>query len=338
MVGRGGAGKEQRLIQVVRAEWKQIALAPESSVLVGFSGGRDSTALLAALRPVVANLHALHVDHAVREESAGDAEHASVVARRLGVPFTSKRLADDVAAMHPGVGLEEALRRERYLVFAEVSESVGAGIVALGHHAQDQAETVLLHLLRGSGLSGVVGMRSVSEIRVPWWGDVAPRSLRLWRPLLEVQPAELDFFIAASGLPVVADLSNNDRRFRRNAIRHDVLPLLDQISPGAVGNLARFGALVGDEDAFLESLAVAALGDVELLARSTLAGLPRVIQRRMVRIWLRRHLGEIEVSRNRIDAVVLAASEQRGPVTIEIGGGWDVQVDREFLSITVRLR
>lgn len=338
MSERGGVGKEQRLVQLLRASWKQLGPDPQTTMLVGFSGGRDSTALLGALRPVFANLHAVHVDHAIRDGSHADAEHAAAVARTLGVSFTSKRLADDAASRHLGVGLEGALRRERYLVFAEVAESVGTGIVALGHHAQDQAETVLMHLLRGSGLSGIVGMRSISEIGIPWWGDAPPRSLRLWRPLLEVPPSELDAFIAASGLPFADDPSNQDRRFRRNAIRHDVLPLLDQISPGAIGNLARFGALVGDEDTFLESLALAALGDVEVLARSTLTGQPLVIQRRMIRIWLRRHLGEIEVSRDRIDAVVSAASEQRGPVTIEIGGGRDVQLDREVLSITVRLR
>lgn len=333
-----GSVKEERLVQIVRRSWKQLGFRPESVVLVGFSGGRDSTALLAALRPIVANLQAVHVDHAVRVDSASDSEHVADVVQRLGVPLTTVRLADDVASIHPGVGLEEALRRERYRVFAEVAETIGADVVALGHHAQDQAETVLLHLLRGSGLSGMVGMRPMSELSIPWWGNAKPRVLRVWRPLLQMSPIDLDAFVTTSGLPIVEDQSNLDRRFRRNAIRHDLLPVLEEVSPGSVGNLVRFGSLVSDEDAFLESLAVSVLGDGPDLDRSVLVNQHVVVRRRMIRIWLRRHLGEIEVSRDRIDAVVDAASLQRGPMTIEIGGGWSVRLDRESLSVTVRLR
>jgi tRNA(Ile)-lysidine synthase len=137
---------------------------------------------------------------------------------------------------------------------------------------------------------------------------------------------------------VIEDASNTDRRFRRNAIRHDVLPLLESVSPGATGNLARFGSLVGDEDAFLEAIATSALGDAEVVDRETLLSQPLVIQRRMIRVWLKRHLGEVEVSRDRIDAVVAAVSERRGPKTIEIGGGWSVEIGRDALSVVMGIR
>jgi hypothetical protein len=93
--------------------------------------------------------------------------------------------------------------------------------------------------------------------------------------------------------------------------------------------------LVGDEDAFLEVIAATALGDVETVDRESLRSQPLVIQRRMIRIWLKRHVGEVEVSRDRIEAVIAAASERRGPKTIEIGGGWSVAVNRHSLAITM---
>lgn len=337
---RGDSGKEERLVQIVRRSWRQLDVSPDAIVLVGFSGGRDSTALLAALQSIVPNLQSVHVDHAVRPESAGDAERVGVAAQRLGVPLTMVRLVGDVASLHPGVGLEEALRRERYRAFAEVAKSVGSDVVALGHHAQDQAETVLMHLLRGSGLSGGVGMREQSAIEIPWWGEAGRLRLQVWRPLLDVQPEELDAFVSDLHLPVIEDPSNEDRQFRRNAVRHDVLPLLERVSPGATRNLARFGSLVADEDAFLESLAISALGDDLSLDRSILLDQPVVVRRRMIRMWLRRHVGDVEVSRERIEAVIDVAAERRGPKTIEIGGGWSVEIgrDQDQLAVVMRLR
>ena len=338
MSGNSGSVKEAKLVQVVRASLKGVGLATDSMVLVGFSGGRDSTSLLAALRSILPNLQAVHVDHAVRVESAEDAVRVAELAERIGVPLTVVRLDGDVISRHPGVGVEEALRRERYRVFADVATAIGAEAVALGHHEQDQAETVLLHLLRGAGLSGVVGMREFSTIDVPWWGESSRMPLPIWRPFLDVSPDELDSFVAGLGVSIVDDPSNEDRRFRRNTIRHDVLPLLEQVSPGATGNLARFGSLVGDEDAFLESLAVAMLGEWESIARDLLLEQPMVVQRRMIRIWLKRHLGEVEVSRDRIEAVVTAAAERRGSKQIEIGGGWSVEVGRDVLTIVMGIR
>ena len=338
MSGNSGNAKEAKLVQIVRASLKRIGLATDSKVLVGFSGGRDSTALLAALKSILANLHAVHVDHAVRPESTDDADRVARLAERIGMSLTVVRLDDDVTSRHPGVGIEEALRRERYRVFADVAKSTGAAAVALGHHEQDQAETVLLHLLRGAGLSGVVGMREFSTIDVPWWGETGRMSLPIWRPFLDVAPAELDAFVTGLGVSIVDDPSNKDRRFRRNAIRHDVLPLLEQVSPGATGNLARFGSLVGDEDAFLELLAVAALGESETISRELVLKQSVVVQRRMIRLWLKRHLGEVEVSRDRIESVVTAAAERRGPKVIEIGGGWSVAIDRDHLSVIMGIR
>jgi tRNA(Ile)-lysidine synthetase-like protein len=330
-----GAGKEERLVQRVRASWRRIGLTPGSPVLVGFSGGRDSIALLAALRPVVRHLHAVHVDHGVRPESSADAERAVKIAGQLDVPIIVKRLEPDIASRHPGVGLEEALRRERYRAFADAVEEISAKAVALGHHLRDQAETVLLHLLRGSGLSGAVGMQEMSFIEVGWWtGYEGPfAEIALWRPFLDVDPGEIEAFVARLGVEVIEDPSNEDRRFRRNAIRHEVLPMLERVVPGATGNLARFGSLVVDDDNLIELLANELVGRSEALERDVLLDVHVALQRRVIRNWLRRRIPAVEISRERVEAVLDALRERRGPKRIEIGGGYSVLIDREAARI-----
>jgi tRNA(Ile)-lysidine synthase len=330
-----GLCKEERLVQHVRVSWRRIGLTPDSTVLVGFSGGRDSTALLAALRPIVANLHAIHVDHGVRPESAADAERAARIAGRFNVPIIVKRLEPDIASRHPGVGLEEALRRERYRAFADVVEETGAKVVALGHHLRDQAETVLLHLLRGSGLSGAVGMQELSSIEVGWWtGYDGPfTEIALWRPFLDVDPSEIEAFVERLGVGVIEDPSNEDRRFRRNAIRHEVLPMLERVVPGATGNLARFGSLVVDDDNYLHLQADGLVGWSEALERDVVLDVHVALQRRVVRNWLRRRIPSVEISRERVEAVLDALRERRGPKRIEIGGGYSVEVGRDAARI-----
>jgi tRNA(Ile)-lysidine synthase len=330
-----GTGKEERLVQHVRAAWRRIGLLPDSPVLVGFSGGRDSTALLAALRPVVTNLHAVHVDHNVRPDSAADAERAVELAGHFDVPIIVKRLEPDTASRHPGVGLEEAMRRERYRAFADLVAEIGAKLVVLGHHQRDQAETVLLHLLRGSGLAGAVGMQQESPIEVGWWtGDKGPYAeIHLWRPFLDVDLAEIEAYVARLGIEVIEDSSNEDRRFRRNAVRHEVLPMLERVVPGATGNLARFGSLVVDDDNFLDLQASELIGQSEALERDVLLDLHVALQRRVIRNWLRRRIPSVEISRERVEAVLDALRERRGPKRIEIGGGYSVLVDREAARI-----
>ena len=253
---RGFVGLEQRVL----ARLRELGLDPGATVVVGFSGGADSLALAAVLGRLAGQggprLLLAHVDHALRSSSAAEAANAADLAAALGLPFRAVRLSDDPQKLHPGVGLEEAARRERYLAFAEAvaaSEAVG---VTLAHHQDDQAETVLLHLLRGAGVAGAAGMAEWSSMVVPWWGDQAApgRRLAVWRPFLDEPKTIVREYAGRLGLAPVEDPSNADRDLRRNALRHEALPILNRIVPSATAALARFARLAAADDAYLEEI------------------------------------------------------------------------------------
>jgi tRNA(Ile)-lysidine synthase len=320
----------------------RLRLPAGAPVVVGFSGGSDSLALaaiLARLQPV-SGIHVslVHVDHGLRPESADDATKGSRLADALCLPCVVVRLRDDLAGRHPGVGVEETARRERYIALAGEAAILGARVVAVGHHLEDQAETVLLHLLRGSGLSGATGMAESNPLTVPWWPQepgTETRTLVLWRPLLDEPRDLVRAYANSTGLTPIHDSSNDDLHFRRNQLRHQVMPMLRAIDPGADAALARYARIAREEDALLSDLARRVLNDatrddgaldIEPLLREHLA-----VQRRVVRAWLGRSGAPSGLGLERIDAVLDAASEKRGERLIEIGEGWSVSADGRTL-------
>ena len=203
---------------------EQAPLADSGEGLViAFSGGPDSTALLLAASrlqglPVVA----AHLDHSLDPGSAGRASEAARTASHLGVPFVAERR--EIAALRlPGESLEAAARRVRYAFLDEVCRARGARWVATAHHRDDQAETVLLRLLFGSGLEGLAGIRPVQ-------GTVV-------RPFLDLPRAALRAAVEDAGLPVMEDPTNFDLRVPRNRVRHGVLPSLPSL-PSLLSRLA----------------------------------------------------------------------------------------------------
>jgi tRNA(Ile)-lysidine synthase len=320
------------------------ALVGDSSprVLVGFSGGADSLALVGALasirRTAPFELSALHVDHGVRAGSSVEAEQVRASGEHLGIDVVVYQIDSARLAAHAGVGREEALRRERYLAFAKAMRAGGFDVVALAHHQRDQAETVLLHLLCGSGLRGASGMREASSIRVPWWeSEVEPLEVKVWRPFLAEPVDEVRGYSNSIGVPIIEDESNADSSYRRNAIRHEVLPVLEGVVPGATINLARFAGLAGADDDLLDSLAgdvLTGLADGSCLTREVLLGAPMGLRRRVVQAWLReRPPVGLEVSLNRIEEVVRAV-EAKGPErVIQIGEGVSVRVARDGATV-----
>jgi tRNA(Ile)-lysidine synthase len=203
-------------------------LSPGDRIIVGFSGGPDSTALLAGLaglareRPV--QILALHLDHGQDPGSAGRAATAACLAGRLGVPFVGERW--EVAALRlPGESFEVAGRRMRYERLAALRQETGARYIATAHHLDDQAETVLLRLLFGSGLAGLAGIRPVAGPLV--------------RPLLTVPRRVLLETVAAAGLQAIDDPTNRDPGPVRNRLRHGLLPRLMATDPDLPARLAR---------------------------------------------------------------------------------------------------
>lgn len=232
-------------------------LPPGSGVVVGFSGGPDSLALLHALAALQPGLNlrlvAAHLDHMLRPESAGDAERAGGLAAALGVPFVS-RAVDVRRRVGGGESLESSGRTERYQFFAEVAAAERCAIVVVGHTADDQAETVLLHLLRGTGLAGLAGMPAQRPL------SPTPGSPLVVRPLLTATRDDVLAYCAAHELEPLRDPTNDSPTFRRNRVRHELLPLLAaQYNPRIAAALARLAETVRGEVELRDQLAAALL-------------------------------------------------------------------------------
>ena len=223
-------------------------LAPEifpgAHLALGLSGGLDSVALLSILLELAPalgfSLRAVHVNHGISPNAARWAEFCGALCARLGVPLQLETV--DISA-HRHLGLEGAARRSRHEVFARVD----ADFVVLAQHSDDQAETLLLRLLRGAGLRGLAAMstlRSISGTRT-----------RLLRPLLAVSRAEIETHARLHGLEWVEDESNADTLRRRNFLRRDVLPLLERQFPGARATIARAAAHLAEARELLDEMA-----------------------------------------------------------------------------------
>lgn len=336
------SGLEQRVLRRARG----LSLPSGNRVLVGFSGGRDSLALLGVLGNLrnVSGIEpvAVHVDHRLRPESATEQAMAAAMAARLGVPFRGMRIDEQVLAAHAGVGVEEAARRERYRCFAQAARDEKTSVIALAHHQTDQAETVLLHLLRGAGVAGAGAMAEVTRVIVPWWEiDTADGGYELivWRPFLAEPRAIVADYATKLGLDPIEDPSNTDHRYRRNAIRHRALPLLEEIQPGATAALARYAALAAADDALLSDLAASRLktevgsNEDDDLPRPTVLAEPVALQRRLIRAWLAVRAPGVEIGVERIDALRDLLVRGTGGKLIEIGGGVGISLERGRLRL-----
>ncbi len=266
----------------------KIAVAPRG-VVVAFSGGRDSLALLAACaqlrdQGVLAgrSVRAIHVDHGLQRPSADWAKQCRRLARSLAVPLTVRRLEITLAQ---GQSLEAEARHHRYAVFTELIRRDECLLTA--HHLEDQAETLLLQLLRGAGVRGLAAMPAEMPLGRGW----------LWRPWLDVPRAALESLLnslaSTKSLPWIEDPSNQDVRFDRNYLRAEVLPKLTARWPAAASVIARSAAHLGEARALLDELAAADLAHLrpanaspavmELQSLMTL-GIAR--QRNALRAWL----------------------------------------------------
>lgn len=259
-------------------------LARGDTVLVAVSGGADSTALLhllVALRPEWdLSLHVLHVDHGLRADSTRDAEAVQALGRRCGVPVDVVRVSVD-----PRGSLEAAARDARHAALEVHAERIGAVRIALGHTADDQAETVVMRLLEGAGLRGLAG--------------IPPVRGRLIRPLLTMRRRELVAMLERAGVAWVEDPTNRDPRFRRNRIRHEVLPAL--------------AAAYGD--------VVPALTRLARQAREAVGRLERVGEDQLARLAVRRP-GEITLVRSALLALPAEVAAEVLRQAVQALGGW----------------
>jgi tRNA(Ile)-lysidine synthase len=238
-------------------------------VVVACSGGPDSLTLLAVACALGLEPLAVHVDHGLRAGSEREGAEVAAAAATLGASCELRQVAVGI-----GANLEARARHARYAALERAVDEHGATALLVGHTADDQAETVMLALLRGSGSAGLAGMHV--------------RRGRIVRPLLRIRRTETEACCAALGFNPVRDPSNDDRGLRRAWIRHEVLPLLEAgAARDLVPVLVRQADLLREESEYLDSLARASWPPARDHAPAdVLARLPRALARRAVRCWL----------------------------------------------------
>ena len=209
------------MLEVVRSVLQnRCGLTPLSRLLVAVSAGPDSLCLLHVLWQLGYSVVVAHLDHGLRVESAAEAAMVQHFAEDLGVQWVCKRQDVQGYATQNGLSIEEAARNLRYRYLFEQAERLEAQAVAVGHNADDQVETVLMHLLRGAGLSGLRGMGHYS-LPNPW-----SQRIPLVRPLLGIWRGEIQAYLDRSGLKPSLDSSNLELRYYRNRLRHELIPHL----------------------------------------------------------------------------------------------------------------
>ncbi len=220
----------------------QLHEARGRQILAALSGGADSVALLILLCRArdagMLRVSAAHFDHMIRgAESQADVNFCQSLCERYGVPFALGRADVPEIARRTGEGFESCARNLRHRFLQETASVMGANLIALGHHADDQAETVLMHLLRGAGPAGIVGMRRLSG--------------NLYRPLIECRKADIVSFLEEIGETWREDSTNRLADNPRNALRLSALPALEKVYPGAAFAIARYAKAAAVEDDFV---------------------------------------------------------------------------------------
>ncbi|CAN5428362.1 tRNA lysidine(34) synthetase TilS [soil metagenome] len=318
------------MLERFQTQLAESGLIPENSrVLVGYSGGADSTCLLHLLHLSGVDVVAAHLHHGQREEADRELKLCEAFAESLGVPFASGRANVPAISNEMGVGLEEAGREARYNFFRQAAYRLECDLIATAHTRNDQIETVFLNITRGSGLAGLAG--------------IPVRREQIVRPLLAFSREETRGYCEANGFWFHDDPANSDVSFSRARVRHRVLPELRLINPAVDESIARLAHIASEEDRFLNGMAAAALeqseiplnGDLRFLTLDAevafklpvLAHLPPVLFRRALRLATESLGGGLTYDQTlSIEASVREGG--RGSMTAEgglVAAEWDIE-------------
>lgn len=270
--------------RIKHAVLKSGCIQPNEQVIVGFSGGADSLTLLHVLHSMGVSVIACHVNHGLRgAESDADEALARTFCEVNAIPFEVLHTDIRSEAAKRGVGEEEAGRMVRYTFFEEMRERYHADKIATAHTMSDQAETVLYHLVRGSGMKGLTGIPAQRGCII--------------RPLLTVSREEIEAYCKENSLVFAKDSTNTDAAYARNRIRHETLPSLKAIRPNAEDAIAKTAAILSEEEQYLESQTARAFAEVmsgDAYDADVLKNLPKAIQRRVAQCILKRECGEAD--------------------------------------------
>lgn len=275
----------KELIRTINHTLKSHNLFPENSrILVACSGGPDSMALLYLLQDIATHRHTTYrigvaiVDHCIRPESKDEVLWLKHQVEELGLPFYSTtfdvpRLSKEYKKSEETIG-----RQVRYQWLTEIARSEGYDYISVAHHKDDQAESILAHIIRGSGLNGLTGMSVVqSEYAIP-----------VVRPLLDVTKENLLAYIGTKHISYCVDSTNEDVRYQRNRIRHRIIPELEAVNPAVVDAIVRLGSSVYEDVMVISDLTsrtfdkLVSIGKDEVsISRRALRQEPLAIQRRL---------------------------------------------------------
>jgi tRNA(Ile)-lysidine synthase len=333
-------------------------------LVVGVSGGPDSLALLHMLRSLRSatasqTIHVAHLDHMLRgRASEEDARFVAELAKEWGLPYTIRRFDVKQYAHKQQLSIEEAARNARYAFLAALAHEQAAA-VAVAHNADDQVETVLMHILRGSGISGLRGMRMLTTVLVASLDsnlselahNLPTEPITLFRPLLGVWRREIEAYCAHAGLQPRLDITNTDRQYKRNRIRYELIPLLERdYDPAVKAHLHNLAELAEGEDEIIEALMeqearrlvyLEAEGIIRF-EQSDVADMPEALRLRLIR-WAIKHVaGTLEgfTHRHIEEAAGIVSGEADSPraadlphgLIVERLDGWSVISQRRFVE------
>jgi tRNA(Ile)-lysidine synthase len=315
-IARGKQRLEQRVGRFIE---EHHLVSHHQRLVVAVSGGPDSVCLLHVLSRLQEEwgitLHVAHLNHQLRgAEADADAQYVADLARRLGIPATIDRRGVAAYQAQQRLSLEEAAREVRYTFLAEVAGSIGASRVAVGHTADDHIETLLMHLIRGTGTRGLRGLQPLTE-----WRSIS-RNITVIRPLLQVGREETTAYCAHHQLAPRIDTSNLSLSTLRNKIRHQLLPLLQGYNPQITETLLRTARLATDEVAFLDE-EIARLWDSTaqrqentiILDKEMFCQLPVALQRHLLRVAIEKLVGNVrDIETRHIDGIMAALGKPAG--------------------------
>ena len=328
---------EIRVLQFIR---NNNLLSDTRKLLVAVSGGPDSVCLLLVLMKLRdelgIDLHIAHLNHKLRGvESDGDAEYVSKLAHKLNLPVTiDERDVEEYRTKYSGT-VEEAAREVRYDFLAETAKSAGADAVATGHTRDDNIETIIMHLVRGTGTRGLRGLKPVTQL------NAKTGVVKVLRPLLELNRDETKGYCRANGYEPRIDVSNESLTPLRNRIRHQFIPLLESYNEQVGEALLRDARIAGDELDFLDTAANGLWGsivqrrkDMILLDKEGFLELHPALQRHLLRLSIEKVTGSLkDIEVRHIESVMDALDLQAGKqLTLPGGLIFIVEYDRFLLT------
>lgn len=329
---------EQRVLHFIQ---EHHLVAGQPRLLVAVSGGPDSVCLLHILvrlqEELGIRLHVAHLNHQLRgAESEADAHYVSARANRLGIPATIEQRDVKAYQAQQRISLEEAAREVRYTFLAQVAKSIGASRVAVGHTTDDHIETILMHLIRGTGTRGLRGLQPSTV-----WQS-SGNSLTIIRPLLPVSRQETASYCRHHKLRPRIDASNLLLSPLRNRIRHQLLPLLQSYNPQVTEALLRTAHIATDDLAFIDEEIAKLWGKIVekqentiILDKKGLLELPSSLKRHLLRTSIEKLLGNLrDIETRHIEEIMSALTKPAGK-RLSLPGGliFSIEYDKYLLGL-----